>query len=116
MLVIKKKKKIVKWVIAIVALISIVNISTKGMNDEIPVDEQEYIDDLLGRISVNSSKTDVIEILGNPTKDLGLKINWKIDINGEVTRVVVYFNVVTGNAKSIAFDGGPGRYYYGKDL
>lgn len=86
-----------------------------GMDSEVPAEEQKYIDEVLSKITKDSSKDDVIELLGPPSRDSGSKVNWWITINGKESRVGVYFSL-SGNATRINLDGGPGRFYYRTDL
>ena len=86
-----------------------------GMNDEVPPEEQKYIDSVLSRISTETTREDVISLLGTPYRDLGGKVNWWIEIDGQKSRVGVYFSH-EGKATEIVLDGGTGRYYYRKDL
>ena len=86
-----------------------------GMDSEVPAEEQKYIDEVLSKITKDSSKEDVIELLGTPSRDSGLKVNWWVTINGQESRVGVYFSL-SGNANRINLDGGPGRFYYRTDL
>lgn len=87
-----------------------------GMNEEIPPSEKDYINTVLVKITADSNKEDVIRLLGEPDRDLGLKVNWWVNINGNNNRIGVYFSSTTGKATGINFDGGRGRFYYTKDL
>jgi hypothetical protein len=89
---------------------------SKGMDKEIPPAERQYINEVLNKITADSSKEDIITLLGDPTRDLGLKVNWMVTINGNEDRIVVYFSGTTGKATGISFDVGTGRFYYRKDL
>ena len=113
---IKYKRKIIKWITIIIVFGVIISISIKGMNEEIPVEEQEYINEVLKQITTDSTKDDVIKLLGEPSRDLGLKVNWEVNINGNISRVGVYFDIKTEKVESIVLDGGKGRFYYREDL
>ncbi len=112
----KKKLRIFKWITLLFFLFIIFSFFSRGMNKEIPLEEKAYIDNVLSKITVDSTKTDVISLLGEPSRDLGLKVNWWITINGNKNRIGVYFSGTDGKATRINFDGGVGRFYYCKDL
>lgn len=86
------------------------------MDDTVPPVEQEYIDSVLSLITKDSSKEDVINLLGKPDRDLGLKVNWWVTIGDKNSRIGVYFSSSSGKATRINLDGGPGRFYYSKEL
>ena len=86
------------------------------MNEEIPLEEKVYLDNVLSKITPDSSKTDVIKLLGYPSRDNELKVNWEVIINGNRNRIGMFFSSKTGKATRIDFDGGIGRFYYRKNL
>lgn len=86
------------------------------MNGQIPTEEQEYIDTVLIQITSESTLEEVIEILGEPYKNIGLKVNWIVTINERKSRIGVYFSSETGKATTINLDGGVGKFYYRKDV
>lgn len=112
----KKKTGFLKWVLVLAFLFVIFSIFTYGMNKEIPLEEKVYLDNVLSKITADSTKTDVVSLLGNPSRDLELKVNWEVTINDNNNRIEVYFSGITGKATRIDFDGGIGRFYYRKDL
>lgn len=112
----KKKLKIFKWIFFIGVLFIMFICFSQGMDKEMPPAETEYLKNVLSKITANSTKDDVINILGQPSRDLGLKVNWVVTIHGKKSRIGVYFSVTTGRATTINFDGGTGRFYFRKDL
>ncbi len=87
-----------------------------GTTDTIPTAEQQYIDTVLSQITAESSKEDVIILLGKPDRDLVAKVNWWVNIEGANSRVGVYFSITSGKATEIVLDGGVGRFYYQEKL
>lgn len=85
-----------------------------GMNDPVPDKEQEYIDNILSQITKDTTKNELIELLGEPSRDLGFKINWWIEIEEKKSRVGVF--IKNNQIKQVVLDGGPGRFYYSKDI
>jgi hypothetical protein len=92
------------------------NVVINGGSDEIPPEEQWYIDTVLSQITSETTKEEVIELLGKPSRDLALKLNWWVSIANRKSRVGVYFSSTTGKAQEIVLDGGGGRFYYRKTL
>lgn len=111
-----KKRNIRKWVVIIFVLVVMIFFSTRGMNEKVPVSEQAYIDTVLSQITTQSQMTDVVHLLGEPSKNMGLKTNWWVEIKGKQSRVTVYFSETTGCATEIILSGGPGRFYYRKAI
>ncbi|WP_326513814.1 hypothetical protein [Clostridium intestinale] len=114
-----KKVKSVKWfglVFIGFSIFMVFNFLYKGMDKEIPPKEQEYIYEVLDKINADSSKEDVIKLLGEPDRNLGLKVNWWVTVDGNKDRVGVYFSETTGKATAVNFDGGSGRFYYRKNF
>jgi len=87
-----------------------------GMDDSVPEAEQEYIDKVLSKITKNSTKEEVIKLLGEPSRDLGWKLNWWVKINDKNSRVGVFFTSEGGAVEKVVLDGGMGRFYYCKEL
>jgi len=87
-----------------------------GMDDNVPEAEQEYIDKILSKITKNSTKEEVITLLGEPSRDLGWKLNWWVKINDKNSRVGVFFTSEGGVLEKVVLDGGMGRFYYCKEL
>ncbi|GKX29218.1 hypothetical protein SH1V18_16980 [Vallitalea longa] len=109
-----KNKKIYKWMIIGIIMLSVIVYSIRGMNSKIPLEEQSYIDTVLLQIDADTTRDDVMDILGKPSKSLGNKVDWNVIINGKRITISVYFS--HGNATRINFDGGVGRFYYDQDL
>jgi len=74
-------------------------------------EEREFCKKVLWQIKPESSVKDVITLLGKPSRDLKLKKNWWMKLNGKKDRVGVYFTL-SGFAEEVVLDGGPGRFYY----
>jgi len=87
-----------------------------GMNDKVPEAEQEYIDKVLSKITKNSTKEEVLKLLGEPSRDLGWKLNWWVKIDNKDSRVGVFFTSKDGAIEKVVLDGGMGRFYYCKEL
>ena len=87
-----------------------------GMNDKVPEAEQEYIDKVLSKITKTSTKEEVIKLLGEPSRDLGWKLNWWVKIDNKDSRVGVFFTSEGNAIEKIVLDGGIGRFYYCKEL
>lgn len=113
---IKIHKKVYKWIIITIILSAVVVYSVRGMNTEIPPEEQQFINTILLHVNEDSSKDEVMDILGEPSKSIGDKVDWNVMINGKRTTISVYFAHKTGYATRINFDGGVGRFYFNKDL
>ena len=92
------------------------NVITSGMDDEIPAEEQEYIDSILSQITSETTKEEAISLLGEPDRDLELKVNWWVNIASRDSRVGIYFSASTNKATEIVLDGGVGRFYYREKL
>ncbi|MDR1193846.1 MAG: hypothetical protein LBK98_06765 [Peptococcaceae bacterium] len=85
-------------------------------NDDIPAEEQIYIDTVLARVTAETTKEEAIELLGKPSRDLVLKVNWWVVIANRNSRVGIYFSGTTGKAEEVVLDGGWGKFYYTKTL
>ena len=73
--------------------------------------ERDFCEQVLARILPTSSGKDVVEVLGEPDRDLMLKKNWWVKLDGKRDRVGVFFDMA-GLATDVVLDGGPGRFYY----
>ncbi|MDF2545778.1 MAG: hypothetical protein K0R93_676 [Anaerosolibacter sp.] len=112
----KKKFNIIKWIAGVGILAVMFIVFTQGMSEEMPAEEKVFLDEVLSQITQHSTRTDVTNILGEPSRDMGLKVNWIVTIEGNEDRIGVYFSPTTGKATRINFDGGPGRFYYRRDF
>lgn len=109
----------IKWstiLFALVLMFIAFSLLSRGMSKKIPPAEQQYINKVLDKINAESSKENVIALLGDPDRDLGLKVNWWVTIDRNKDRIGVYFSSTTGKATRVNLDGGTGRFYYRKDL
>jgi hypothetical protein len=117
---IRKAALIAGWIpLATFAIILSVGMISGGINvenDDIPAEEQLYIDTVLSQITSETTKEEAIELLGKPSRDLVLKVNWWVSIDGRNSRIGVYFSSATGKAEDVILDGGWGRFYYRKAL
>lgn len=77
--------------------------------------EREFCLTVLSQITSSSTKSEVLQLLGSPSRDLGLKTNWWIRLGDRRDRIGVYFDT-SKNATGVVLDGGPGRFYYTRDL
>lgn len=111
-----RKSKLLRWVIIFIVVLVVFIFCSRGMNSSIPNEEQEFIDTVLVQINFESTLAEIIELLGEPSRNLGLKVNWVVTINEKESRIGVYFSSKTGTATTVNFDGGVGRFYYRKDL
>lgn len=111
-----KRNKLIKWLIIIVILSIAFVFYSQGMSNEMPEAEKAYLDNVLNKVTPESTKQDVIDLLGDPDRDLGFKVNWRVLINGNESRIGVYFDGTSGKATQMNFDGGTGRFYFRKDL
>ncbi|HYE80804.1 MAG TPA: hypothetical protein VEG39_01420 [Clostridia bacterium] len=111
-----KRYKTTKWLIVIAALVIAFVFYSQGMSKEMPEAEKEYLDSVLSKITSESTRQDVIALLGEPDRDLGMKVNWMVLIDGNESRIGVYFDATTGKATRVNFDGGTGRFYYRREL
>jgi hypothetical protein len=73
--------------------------------------ERDFCEQVLARILPKSNGKHVVEVLGNPDRDLMLKKNWWVKLGGKRDRVGVFFDTA-GLATDVVLDGGPGRFYY----
>lgn len=73
--------------------------------------EREFCTNVLWQIRDDWSKDRVVHLLGTPSRDLGLKVNWWVTLDGKPIRVGVYFTL-SGLAEQVVLDGGPDRFYY----
>ena len=73
--------------------------------------ERDFCEQVLARILPTSSGKDVVEVLGEPDRDLMVKKNWWVKLDGKRDRVGVFFDMA-GLATNVVLDGGPGRFYY----
>lgn len=87
-----------------------------GFNPYIPPEERQYIDSVLSHVTAETTKAESIELLGTPSRDLLVRVNWWVSIAGRKSRIGISFSGDTGLAEEIVLDGGPGRFYYTKDL
>ena len=78
--------------------------------------ERAYVENTLIKIDNTFTREQVEELLGPPVDStFGAKIEWKkVFANGKASRVIVYF--FNGHANEVRFDGGPGSYYWVKEL
>lgn len=104
-----------KYLIPIILVIILVAYSNIGSNDEMSPEESQYRDELLKVITINSTKKELVNYLGEPVKDIGLKTTWSVCINEYKDRLTVYFSS-DGKANELILDGGSGRFYYRKKL
>ncbi len=74
-------------------------------------EEQEYCLRVLWQIKPDWTKAQVTQLLGSPSRDMGLKTNWWVILGNKKDRVGVYFTT-SGLASEVVLDGGPGRFYY----
>ena len=112
----KMLSKVVITIIAVILVLVLIKIISSGMDKPMPEAENKYLNDVLSEINSNSSREEVIKLLGEPSRDMDLKVNWWVTLNGQKSRVGVYFSASDKKATEISFDGGMGRFYYRKDL
>lgn len=111
-----RKSKLRKGIVICLVIVALFIFSSRGMKDKIPTEEQGYIDTVLVQITSESTKEEVFELLGKPSRNIGLKINWNVIINEKKSRIGVYFSPEEEKATKVVLDGGVGRFYYRKDL
>ena len=69
----------------------------------------------LWQIDSSSTERDVLAILGAPSRSLKYKKNWWLSLDGRRDRAGVLFDSL-GFAVEVILDGGPGRFYYRRDV
>jgi hypothetical protein len=77
-----------------------------GENDDIPAEEQNYIDTVLSQITSETTKEEAIGLFGKPSRDLVLKVNWWVSIDSRNSGVGIFFSETNGKAEEIVLDGG----------
>lgn len=89
--------------------------ANKQQSIKLSQDEQSFLKSTLFQISEASTQKKVFDLLGNPSRSvLDAKYIWEKNIGQYNQRIVVYFK--SDKAYELRFDGGPGRFYYVKDL
>ncbi len=113
-----KTKKLATVVAIVFLLLLAVLLFSRGMGgsaDEqfmkMDPGESDYCRQILWQIKPGWSHSQVQQLLGAPTRDMGMKQNWWVTIGNRKDRVGVYFDG-SGGATDIVLDGGPGRFYY----
>jgi hypothetical protein len=121
MRVLRMREKLKTWLIVAGCLLCtgvLVAVSVRGMGgsteeqlDKMTHEERQFCLQSLWQITTNSTRSDVIRMLGSPSRDLGLKVNWWVKLGQERSRVGVFFTAA-GYADEVVLDGGSGRFYY----
>lgn len=116
------KSRLTTAFIVFIALGFLVYFSTRGMFGSpeeqlarMEPAEREFCLTVLSQITASTTKDEVLQLLGNPSRDLGLKTNWWIRLGDRKDRIGVYFDT-SKNATQVVLDGGPGRFYYSPNL
>lgn len=78
-------------------------------------EETAFLESTLSQISTHSTKEEVFDLLGKPSRTVwGTKFIWDKQIGQYKQRVIVF--IKSDKAYELRFDGGHGRFYYVKDL
>ena len=106
----------------VLGVVALVAFSVRGMGGspqeqlkKMTPEEREFCLQELWQITTNSTRSEVLQMLGSPSRDLGMKVNWWIKLGQNKSRVGVYFTTA-GRADQVVLDGGPGRFYYCRDV
>ena len=122
-----KMKKILKWIIPAVVILTIAFTILDFMNTagdtgdpdaqlaSMLPGERQYCEQVLWQIDSSSTERDVLALLGSPSRSLKYKKNWWVQLDGKRDRVGVFFNT-SGFATDVVLDGGSGRFYYKRDV
>jgi hypothetical protein len=117
-----KLRKLLKIAACVLVCGAVVALSVRGMGGtaeeqlrKMTPEEREFCLHTLSQITSRSTRSDVIGLLGQPSRDLGLKVNWWVTLGQRRARVGVYFTPA-GVVDEVVLDGGPGRYYYSRKV
>ena len=74
--------------------------------------ERRFCAEILNSITAESTKQDILTMLGKPSRSiLGKKLNWWVKIDEKKDRIGVYFSS-SDKPTGVVLDGGWGRFYY----
>lgn len=78
--------------------------------------EKAFVENILNNIDSTYTLDQLITLFGEPKENLfGQKVEWAVEMEkGKTSRVIV--NFFEGKPNTVRFDGGPGSYYFVRDI